>query len=354
MKRIFAIIALVALAVSCGQQSDTCTVKGVVKGPYEADGATLSVMLMGQAPETVEIQDNGTFTYSLPADVTSPLRISLREKDSRRPKYVVLLVPEGGTVRVVLDEESTFKGGRINRELNRFNQMTRALNESFSELDRNNPEDEAKAEAMILKLHEACEKTFRANTDNWVGLMALTTRMYELSLAELDEHLEAAADFIRENPHIQAYRTTKVAEDNTSEGKPFVDFTGTNPDGKSVSLSDFVGQGNYTLVDFWASWCAPCRQEMPNIRELWETYAGRGLQVVSVAVWDGDNTASRKAIEELGMAWNHIFVGIDRKPTEIYGISGIPHLILFAPDGTVYRRGLRGEELKDTVSELFN
>ena len=336
MKRILAIIALALLAVSCGRQSDTCTIKGVVKGAYKADGATVSAALMGQAPETIELRDNGTFTYSLPADVTSPLRIALKEKDGRRPKYVAILIPEGGTVRLVLDEEPIVKGGRINRELDRFNKMTREMNAPFSELQ------------------EACEKAFRTNPDNWVGLMALSTMMYELSLPELDEHLSVAGEFIRENPRIKSFRESKVAEDNTSEGKPFVDFTGETPDGKSACLSDYVGRGYYTLVDFWASWCAPCRQEMPNIRELWDNYAGRGLQVVSVAVWDGDNTASRKAIDELGMAWNHIFVGQDHTPTDLYGIAGIPHLILFAPDGTVYRRGLRGDELKDTVSELFN
>ena len=354
MKRILVIIALALLAVSCGRQSDTCTIKGVVKGAYKADGATVSAALMGQAPETIELRDNGTFTYTLPADVTSPLRIALKEKDNRRPKYVAILIPESGTVRLVLDEEPTVKGGRINRELDRFNKMTREMNKTVAKLDRNNPEDEVKAEAEILKLHEECEKAFRANPDNWVGLMALSTRMYELSLTELDEHLSVAGEFIRENPRIKSFRESKVAEDNTSEGKPFVDFTGVTPDGKSACLSDYVGRGNYTLVDFWASWCAPCRQEMPNIRELWDNYAGRGLQVVSIAVWDGDNTASRKAIDELGMAWNHIFVGQDHTPTELYGIAGIPHLILFAPDGTVYRRGLRGDELKDTVSELFN
>ena len=229
-----------------------------------------------------------------------------------------------------------------------------AIGEEFRKLDESGNQDLNAEQALIDKMNAYCEKAFRANTDNWVGMMALSTSIYELSLAELDEHLEAAGDFIRENKRIQAIREGKVAEENTAEGKPFVDFTGKTPDGKMTSLSDYVGQGNYTLVDFWASWCAPCRQEMPNIRELWETYAGRGLQVVSVAVWDGDNSGSRKAIEEMGMAWNHIFVGLDRTPTELYGIEGIPHLILFAPDGTIYRRGLRGEELKDTVSELYN
>ena len=353
MKRLLAILTLVILAVSCGQQSDTCTIKGSVKGKYIADGAQIRIAAGGQR-NVVDLADDGTFTYSCPASVTAPVRIALMEANSLRPTYFAELIPEGGTVRVVLGETSVVKGGRINREMGRFTKFSAAIGEEFRKLDERGTEDLKAEQALFDKMNTYCEKAFRANTDNWIGLVTLSTMMYELSLEELDEHLAAAGDFIRKNKRIQAFRESKVAEDNTAEGKPFVDFSGMTPDGKPVSLSDFVGQGHYTLVDFWASWCAPCRQEMPEIRELWENYAGRGLQVVSVAVWDSDNSGSRKAIEEMGMAWDHIFMGIDRTPTELYGISGIPHLILFAPDGTIYRRGLRGDELKDTVSELFN
>jgi hypothetical protein len=93
---------------------------------------------------------------------------------------------------------------------------------------------------------------------------------------------------------------------------------------------------------------------MPNIRALYQEYGPRGLQVLSVAVWDGDNSRSREAIREMEMTWDHIFMGMDQTPTDLYGIAGIPHLILFSPDGTVYKRGLRGETLKDTIAELFN
>ena len=354
MKRILAILTLVILAASCGQQSDTCTIKGSVKGEYEADGALLRIAVQGGERNEIALAEDGTFTYSCPATVTAPMRIALMEKNALRPKYVVELVPEGGTIRVILDETPVVKGGSVNREMNRFNKVAASISEEFRKLDEAGNEDLNAEQALIDKMNVYCEKAFRANTDNWVGMMALSTRMYELSLAELDEHLDAAADFIRENKRIQAIRESKVAEENTAEGKPFVDFTGKTPDGKTASLSDYVGQGHYTLVDFWASWCGPCRQEMPNIRELWENYAGRGLQVLSVAVWDGDNSGSRKAIEEMGMAWDHIFMGLDHTPTDLYGIAGIPHLILFAPDGTIYRRGLRGDALKDTVSELFN
>ena len=299
MKRVLAILTLVILTVSCGRQSDTCTVKGTVKGEYQADGARLRIAVQGGERSEAALAEDGTFTYTCPATVTAPMRIALMEKNALRPTYVVELVPEGGTVRVILGETPVVKGGPVNREMNRFHKFSASINEEFRKLDESGKEDLDAEQALIDKMNAYCEKAFRANTDNWVGLLALSSRMYELSLAELDEHLEAAGGFIRENKRIRAVREGKVAEANTAEGKPFADFTGKTPDGQTVSLSDYVGQGHYTLVDFWASWCGPCRQEMPGIRELWENYAGRGLQVVSVAVWDSDNSGSRKAIEEI-------------------------------------------------------
>ena len=142
------------------------------------------------------------------------------------------------------------------------------------------------------------------------------------------------------------------AKKATKAGQPFVDFTivqdPENPEETTVKLSDYVGKGKYVLVDFWASWCGPCKAEIPNIKAVYEKYAGEDFDVLSVAVWDKPE-ATVKAAEELGITWNQI-INAQQVPTDLYGIDGIPHIMLIGPDGIILNRELRGELIETNVS----
>lgn len=138
----------------------------------------------------------------------------------------------------------------------------------------------------------------------------------------------------------------------TAEGQPFTDFTvkGGSLTGGDVSLSDYVGKGKYILVDFWASWCGPCRAEIPNLQNIYKKYKGNKFDIVSVAVWD-EKAETLKAIEEEKLPWIQIING-QEEPAKLYGINGIPHIILFAPDGTIVKRGLRGEGIEAALTQI--
>ena len=142
---------------------------------------------------------------------------------------------------------------------------------------------------------------------------------------------------------------------NTMEGKPFVDFTVVqdpeNPETSTVKLSDYVGKGKYVLVDFWASWCNPCRREMPNIANVYNTYHGDNFDVLSVAVMD-NVAATIDAAKELGITWNQI-INAQQIPQKAYGFNAIPLIILFGPDGTILKRDLRAEQIDEAVKEAL-
>ena len=177
---------------------------------------------------------------------------------------------------------------------------------------------------------------------------------YAIASDDFDEALSNVPSKIKESAAIQKSVTIHRGMQTNRPGSRFVDFTieNGNLDGTPVSLSDYVGKGKYVLVDFWASWCAPCRGGIPGIKKLYEKYAGDNFEVVSIAVWD-ERDATLKALEEEQMPWPQIIDAQDI-PSGIYGFKGIPQVILFSPDGTIIARDLHGKAIDEAVEKALN
>ena len=131
-------------------------------------------------------------------------------------------------------------------------------------------------------------------------------------------------------------------------GMPFIDFT-VESDSGSVSLSDFVGQGRPVLALFWASWDDAAPRE---VREIYRRYNGKGLSVVGIALWD-DPVDSREAIADKEIPWRQI-LGAREKPADLYAINDLPYTILFAADGTIVARGLKGASLSREIARAVS
>ena len=171
-----------------------------------------------------------------------------------------------------------------------------------------------------------------------------------LDCNELASLYEQTSDRLKQYKKMQTLKEKLECLSLSAPGKKFTDFEA-EYNGKVQRLSDYVGKGKYVLVDFWASWCGPCRAEIPNLINVYQQYKGPKFEVLGVATWDEpDNTL--KAIDELSIPYPQI-MNAQEAGSKAYSIDGIPEIILFAPDGTILKRGLRGADIEKAVKEAL-
>lgn len=136
------------------------------------------------------------------------------------------------------------------------------------------------------------------------------------------------------------------------EGDKYIDFEAVQPDGKTIKLSDSVGKGKYILVDFWASWCGPCREEIPNLKDIWYEFKGDKFDIVGAPCFD-EPKKTLAAVEEFKIPWKQI-LSVPESVPETYGFNYIPYMILIGPDGTILERNLRGEAIRETIKKYLD
>ena len=197
-------------------------------------------------------------------------------------------------------------------------------------------------------------QNIRENRDNVIPAWYLYTGMGSLTLDQMNEFMREEAAYAH---HPAMERPWKkywgMLQQMNITGKTAPDFEAEAPDGTMHRLSEYTGHGQYVLIDFWTSWCGPCIGSFPFMKELYATYKDRGLVFLGVSC-DKNRDAWLKALEKHQLPWTAL-----RSPArkgdacDLYGITGIPAVILIAPDGKVLSTDLEGEKLKAKLAEIF-
>lgn len=222
-----------------------------------------------------------------------------------------------------------------------------------------NLDDKAKEEAQEKivnefygKIKPLAEADLKEHSNDAIGLIALQTLlgMEDVNVAKAEALLQQAGDRLRAEESITKMVARLRRVEATQAGAQFVDFEGVDDANKAVRLSDYVGKGHYVLVDFWASWCGPCRREIGHLKKVRDAYTDKGLVILGTVVWD-EMEDHLKAMKELEITWPQIFNKTEA--TELYGIAGIPQIILFDPAGKIVARDLRGEEINKLLDKAL-
>ena len=260
-------------------------------------------------------------------------------------------------------------GQTAEEKVKAFEETHEAMMQEFQTMMDSLSTDQEKAQAyyddFVEKYIDFNLDAARKNGDNDVAVQALMNLRGMIEDDQVDEIISGMSDEIRQNEKVVYLKNGLDARKATAEGSMFQDFTvehvygydrsmDPQPLKKEVKFSDYVGKGTYVLVDFWSPWCGPCRREIPNIQKVYEQYKDKGLEVLSLAVWERKpQSHTIETAGELGMDWLHIN-NCGSVPTDIYGVEGIPHLMLIGPDGTILKRGFHGlEGIQAAVAEFI-
>ena len=205
-------------------------------------------------------------------------------------------------------------------------------------------------EGQEKKIHDFV----RNNPASWVTPMFLTQLQAGMEVAELDSLVSALDPKLSVVPAVITLKERIVKLRAVAIGQIAPDFVQNDKDGNPVKLSDIYSQNEYTLVDFWAAWCGPCRQENPNVVAVFNDYKGKGFGVFGVSL-DQDRDRWLKAIEDDKLTWPHVsdLKYWQNEAATLYGISSIPANILVDKSGKIIARNLRAQGLRDKVAELL-
>ncbi len=350
-------IALLAIVALCGCKGVNYNISGTV--PQDIVGELYLVGASGDgetlASATVDAE-SGEFKFAGKAD--EPM-LAMITDDNESPIVAVFI--EKGDIKVAYNNESQsyeVTGTPANENFTVVNNNLKDVQMRFSALVQEGGSEEQQ-QALVGEYNAVLRDVLRngveENLDNILGAYLFRVESAQLSTEELRTRLEAFPAAMRKTSMLQEVEKQLIAQEKTAEGAPYIDIVGKNTADQEVALSSLVGEGKWVLIDFWATWCGPCRGEIPYLVEAYKKYADKGFEIYGVSL-DNDVEAWKKYVAENGMAWVNV-LGIneenDSPSADAYGVRSIPSNFLISPEGKIVAKNLRGEGVEQKLAELL-
>lgn len=366
MKKFTYLLAAAALFAACNSGNKGYIVTGTVEGA--ADGDTVFLQTV-QGRQLVKLDSaviaNGTFTFEGTQDTATNRYITYSNVENESNMMMDFFL-ENGKINIQLtsgkNDSATGTASNdayqiIRTQLAGLNEQMMAIYNSMSDTTLTDEQREAKSKEMETlqeKMIETTKAGINKNITNPVGIHLLKQNYYYLEVPDLDPLLPQIPAAYENDEVILKIKGNVEKMKATAVGQKFTDFEMLTPEGKAVKLSDYAGKGKVVLVDFWASWCGPCRREMPNLVEAYAKYKNKNFEIVGVSL-DQSGEAWKEAIGKLNITWPQMsdLKYWNCEGAKLYAISSIPHIVLIDGEGTIIARGLHGDELQQKLAEII-
>ncbi len=373
MKNIISVVSLFCVALLTSAQkntSNTYTINGTLDGTANGDTIILAIA-RGQnlTPIDTETFRGGKFTFS--GNIDGAQVAFLLAIKNGQPIVGSDIVLESGIQEVILHRDptrhATVSGSPNYYAWRKISQRTQEIYAQQMQLSRalQNPNTDAQTRGKMALAIDSLGKTqtkeiatyIRENHTTKIADMLL--EMYYNRLPET-ESASLLSLLSKQNPtppgcqRILEAKAQTTRMMNSEVGKQFTDFSLPTPDGKKQKVSDIVKTNKLTLIDFWASWCGPCRAEMPHVKAAYEKYHAKGFEIVGVSL-DNNKKSWTDAIRSLGMDWIHVsdLQGWRSSAAALYNVRSIPSCYLVDKNGKIVAKDLRGEQLANTIEQIL-
>ena len=252
------------------------------------------------------------------------------------------------------DKYADFQGsiGQYDQEISNLYQEYKSAKQKGN--DKRAKEIEDEYQAVSENKIEYIKKFVKDHTSSVISPYVTSRYLLPyIKFSELDSTYKALDTAVKKSRYAQKIKDRRDLLKRVQVGKPFIDFTLPNPEGKPLTFSDYVGDG-YVLLDFWASWCNPCRKENPNLVENYKKYKDQGFEIFGVSL-DKNKEAWKRAIEQDNITWPQAsdLKGWNNSVSQKYGVMSIPSNVLIDKEGKIVAKDLRGKELEQKLKEIY-
>jgi len=373
MKSVLMIAALFGHAVLFAQDK-SFTIQGSVEQLQKP--AKIYICMKSHGSNKIDSADvkEGKFVLNGIVDEPTMAYLVLKVQDPNMEntghgKHDLLTVfIEKGTLTVTTQDsisKATVTGSAANDDYIKLNELLKDVTSQLKELQQLNRQlYMAKDEEGIRKLEprfdelEATQNKImgdylRNNTGSPIALFVLGQYAgYDINPAEIEPIYNKLSKSLRNTPTGKEFAGWLAVAKKTSVGKPVMDFIQPDAEGKNVSLTSF--NGKYVLIDFWASWCGPCRAENPNVIRAYSKFKDKGFDVLAVSL-DDEKEKWLAAVQADDLSWTNVsdLKGWKNAAAELYGIRAIPQNLLVDPQGKIVARNLRGDALEKKLEEMI-